>query len=301
MVEGPCGYVPKAGTVETFVSDSLSGKAAGHDIDVLALSPLIDSADVGPGDWNRIAEAILGNHERYDGFVVTHGTDTLAYTSAALCFALRGLEKPVIVTGSMLPLTVAGTDGVANLTDALHLASSNPAGVWVRFAGKSLHGARVYKTHSHKMDAFAAATSSKPPVRVGDQPVAELVKPWRVGIIAASPGMTASLLRHAAEQCDGIVLRCYGSGTVPSTTSLREALASAQKREIPIVAVSQCAEGGIAIGTYAAGAVLIEHGVVDGRDMTVEAAYAKTFYALSGYAEPSERRGFLEGSAAGEF
>ncbi|MCP3879726.1 MAG: asparaginase, partial [Sulfitobacter sp.] len=163
MAQTPDGFAPRDGVVEDAVAALVaSGKITGE-VEVLRLDPLIDSALATAQDWARIAQTIHQHRGRFDGFVVTHGTDTLAYTAAALCLALPGLAQPVIVTGAMQPLTVADTDGTANLIDALAAARTAPAGVWVQFGGKRLHGGRVRKAHSQALDAFTAAPTDREP------------------------------------------------------------------------------------------------------------------------------------------
>lgn len=278
MIATPEGFAPASGVIEGFLADHAD---ASEGVEIRAFAPLIDSANATPADWDRIAREIATHYDAFDGFVVTHGTDTLAYTAGALCFALEGLGKPVIVTGAMLPLTVEGSDGGRNLLDALDAARSAEPGVWVQFGGRLLHGARVRKSHSRAFDAFNADPSEIPPRQPGAALRRHPIAPARIAVLAVAPGMEESLFEHAAQVCDGLVLRCYGSGTAPDTAGLRQALATAQARAIPVIAVSQCPEGGIALGTYAAGAVLRDHGVIDGRDMTVEAAFAKLNHALS--------------------
>ena len=296
MVAGDTGYAPAEGVVEGFLAAHAPDAA-----ELCLLSPLIDSANATPADWDRIAATIAERYADHDAFVVTHGTDTLAHTAAALCFALEGLDKPVILTGAMLPLSVGGSDGGRNLLDALDAARTAPAGVWVQFAGRRLHGARVRKSHSRAFDAFAADPSEIAPRRAGPTLLRHATAAAKVAFLSVAPGVPTDLFQHAAETCDGLVLRCYGSGTVPGTAGLAAALATARARAIPVLAVSQCPEGGMAIGTYAAAAILLEHGVIDGRDMTVEAAYAKMHYALAQTAAPESRRALLEGSLCGEF
>jgi len=301
MVKSSHGFEPKAGVVEEFVNLQVRDSFPGLDIDVCVLSPLIDSANATPADWNRVAQQIADCHERYEGFVVTHGTDTLAYTSAALCFALEGLDKPVVLTGSMLPLTVEGNDAVANLLGAFQCVVEAPAGVWVHFCGQRLHGARIYKTHSRRHDAFGSMASDVLPIWSSPNLTRHAARSAKVATVAVAPGMMEGVLQFATSECDGLVLRCYGSGTVPETPTFRQALVAAAGRGVPVLAVSQCPEGGIALGTYAAGAVLVECGVIDGREMTLEAAYTKMVFALSIHAALEQQKSFLETSVAGEF
>ncbi|WP_243612633.1 asparaginase [Shimia aestuarii] len=296
MVATDAGFAPAEGVVEGFLAAH-----APDTVDLCLLSPLIDSANATPADWGRIAATIADHYAAYDAFLVTHGTDTLAYTAAALCFALEGLGKPVILTGAMLPLTVEGSDGGQNLLDAIVAAHGAPAGVWVQFAGRLLHGARVRKSHSRALDAFAADPSDIAPRRLGDTLLRHTTGPAKTAFLSVAPGVPTDLFQHAAETCDGLILRCYGSGTVPGTPGLARALATARARDIPVLAVSQCPEGGMVLGTYAAAAILLDHGVIDGRDMTVEAAYAKLAYTLAESHDPATRRAHLERSLCGEF
>lgn len=303
MAETATGFAPKKGVVENFVRRSARRGALSQRVDICSLAPLIDSANAAPADWDRIARPVADSHDVYDAFVITHGTDTLAFTAAALCFALQGLARPVLLTGAMLPLTVAGNDGSENLLQALNTAAATPAGVWVRFAGRLLHGARVRKTHSKAFDAFAASPSAFAPRQSGDA-----VRLHRVGVNSASvavlalaPGVADGLLAYAAAHCDGLILRCYGSGTAPETRGLRAALGTALQRAVPVVAVSQCPEGGMALGTYAAAAILRDNGVIDGRDMTVEAAYTKVIYTLAYSDDRGVRRERLASCICGEF
>lgn len=301
MVRGPDGFAPGAGVVEEEIARLLAGPHAGLSIELHRLDPLIDSANATPEDWNRIAAAIEAHHDRYDGVLITHGTDTLAFCAAALTFALEGLARPVVLTGAMLPLTEPGSDGPRNLSDALATAASAEAGVMVQFAGRLLHGARIRKTHSHFFDAFAAEPTDAPPLRSGDALLRHAYTCPEVTVLPVAPGGSGRVLQHAVETCDGLVLRCFGSGTVPNTAQIETALRTAEARGVPIVAVSQCPEGGMALGTYAAGAVLVRHGVVDGRDMTMEAAYAKLILALGRGSDLTAMRAFLAAPLCGEF
>ena len=294
------GFIPGDGVVEAAIERLRQSGELRADVSVLALNPLIDSANATPADWSRIATTIADNHARFDGFVVTHGTDTLAFTAAALCFALVGLSKPVLVTGSMLPLTVGGSDGVMNLSDALDAAQLAPSGVWVQFAGKRMHGARVRKTHSSAMDAFTAPLGSAPPLVPGPELRLCPYGAPDIAILSMAPGVSGRVVGAALNSCDGLVLRCSGSGTVPGMPELTNGLRHAQDRGAPIIAVSQCPEGRLALGTYAAGAVLIDNGVVDGRDITVEAAYAKLAHVLAYSDDPDVRRARLGRLLCGE-
>ncbi|WP_299850752.1 asparaginase [uncultured Roseovarius sp.] len=301
MVRSGDGFAPKRGVVEDEVTRLLNTKELDLSIEIAVLEPLIDSANATPRDWNRITRTITANYATFDGFVITHGTDTLAFTAAALTMALQGLEKPVILTGSMLPLSEPENDGHRNLSETLRAIGSAAPGVWVQFAGRLLHGGRIRKTHSHFFDAFAAEPADHAPQRPGGPGLIrhEYGTP-DVAVLPVVPGGAGKLLLHAAQNSDGIVLRCFGSGTIPNTPNTEEALRIAEDRDIPVLAVSQCPEGGIALGTYAAGAILTRYNAVDGRDMTVEAAYVKMVLALSDGGDVATHRSFLAEPLCGE-
>ncbi len=277
MAPGPDGLAPRAGVIE-------AGLAALGDlgpIEILRLDPAIDSANATFRDWNRIADAVAKGHDRFDGFVVAHGTDTLAFTAAALTFALAGLRKPVIVTGSMLPFGAAGSDAPRNLGDAIRAAKTAPAGVWVQFAGQLMHGARVRKAHSHALDAFVASPSDAPPLVQADRLTVTEYRQPEIAILSMAPNQSVRAMVAVLAACDGVVLRVFGAGTLPNDPALMAALKDAGARGVLMIAVSSSPEGGVSFGTYAAGAPLIAAGVVDGGDMTVEAAYAKLAHVLA--------------------
>lgn len=301
MVQTAHGYAPELGIVEDCLSDLCRLGRIQGEFDLVVADPLIDSANAWPDDWNWISGKIAERYDAYDAFVMTHGSDTLAFTSSALGFALEGLDKPVILTGSMLPLSVRNNDGLRNLTDAMNAVYDAEPGVWVQFAGRRLHGTRVRKSHSTAFDAFDHARIDAPPRNLPGQFRRQVYDRFNIPVLAATPGMCGSVVRYCAERADGIVLRCYGSGTLPEIPELSEALMQAKERSVPVIAVSQCAEGGIALGTYAAGAVLKESGVIDGRDATVEAIYTKLFYVLSKFGPAHGGYGVLATPLCGEF
>ncbi|MEQ3625766.1 MAG: asparaginase [Celeribacter sp.] len=300
MAQSDQGFVPVVGIVEDAVAGLVAEGQVGAPVEILRLDPLIDSAQATPQDWLRVARTIHEAREMHDAFVVTHGTDTLAYTAAALCLALAGLDRPVIVTGAMSPLTVPGNDGLRNLTDAMAAAQTAPPGVWVQFGGRLLHGGRVRKVHSQAFDAFAATEGETAPIQPADAAALIEVAPHKVAILTATPDLCMDLFAHAVDCCDGLVLRCFGAGTVPDTAALEAVLTTARTREVPVVAVTQCHEGGTRLGTYAADSILGRTGVVDGRDMTAEAAFAKMQFALSRSGDFDARRRFLSSAQCGE-
>lgn len=273
MAQGPDGLAPEQGLVEAALA-KLARPALRMRIELF--EPLIDSADVDHRHWNRIIDRVVSWRGR--GVVVTHGTDTMAYTGAALAFALAGLERKVVLCGAMRPL---GTDGEAerDLLLALSAALDGLSGVWLAIGGRLLAGHTLVKRHSTAPDAFVMAADAEPaaprPGRV--RRFADL----RLAILTISPGMPAAALRAALAQLDGAVLRIYGSGTAPADAGILEALNEAISRGTRICAVSQCEGGGVQPGTYAAGRPLWRTGIESCGTKTPEAALVCLWLDLS--------------------
>lgn len=263
MRPGPEGLSPAPGVVEA---------AVGPRARVIAFDPLIDSAGISPGHWNRLLDLI---EAEAGPVVITHGTDTMAYTGAALTQALAGWPHPVVLTGSMHPLGTAGGDAEGNLD--LALGARPGAGVWLAFAGRVLPAAGLVKTESQADDAFRATPQ---PAEAG---------PWcrrrfgavRLAVLTLSPGMPATMLEAALGTLDGAVLRVFGAGTIPPDPALAGVLARAVRSGRRLRAVSACENGGLAPGAYAAGAPLWHAGVGNGGAETAEAALIRLWLALS--------------------
>ncbi len=301
MVPTPTGFRPETGVVERAIDALMVQRHKRLRVDLMRMEPLIDSANATPEDWNRLGAEISTHYNSYDSFLITHGTDTLAFTSSALTMALEGLDKPVIMTGSMIPLGQPGSDAEGNLGDALDVLDQAEPGVWIQFAGKLLRGPRARKIHSSAADAFSAMLSHRPPRRDGTPLTQHRFSEAKIAVVPVAPGCTMDVIRFAMSNCDGVILRCYGSGTVPDDPVLEDALQIAGARGIPVVAVSETLAGGTKLGTYAAGAMLVRHNVIDGRDMTLEAAYAKLLLGLSQPAHGQALREFISTPLCGEF
>ena len=301
MVPTSRGLRPEQGVVERAVTRMEAESGQEGTVRIVALEPLIDSANAGPADWNRLGAEIAARMHDHDGIVITHGTDTLAFAASALAMALEGLAAPVILTGSMIPLEQPGSDGDRNLADALQVATEAEPGVWIQFAGKLLRGPRARKIHSSDPDAFAAMLSDRPPRRDGETLTRHEFGQAELAVLPVAPGCAMDVIGYAMGRCDGVVLRCYGSGTVPDDPVLEGALAKAAARGIPVVAVSETLAGGTTLGAYEAGAMLLRHGVIDGRDITLEAAYAKLALALATCPDLPAQRAFIEAPLCGEF
>ncbi|WP_165856137.1 asparaginase domain-containing protein [Marinobacter sp. JSM 1782161] len=299
MVPSLEGYVPQAGFGDR-VRAELAGVAGQlPDYDLFELDQLIDSANLTPQDWSGIAGMLLAHWAGYDGFVLLHGTDTMAYTAAALSYMLLGADKPVILTGSQIPLGQPRNDALDNLTSALMLAA-NPAiaEVCIYFRGKLLRGNRARKVNSTAFEAFDSPNA--PPLgQLGieltlrddlllapGQPDFRVptFDPAAVVMLGLYPGIPARLVEAALDdpRVRGLILVSYGVGNPPDgDEALMAALGRAIERGVIVVNLTQCQQGPVCQGAYATGATLNRLGVVPGYDLTPEAAFAKLHFLLA--------------------
>jgi L-asparaginase len=308
------GYAPETGYLAGLL-DAMPELRRAADYALIEHEPLLDSANFRPRDWLRIAREIVARAGEYDGFVVLHGTDTMAYTASALAFMLRGLGRPVVLTGSQIPLCELRTDARENLLTALLLAAADEPipEVGLYFGSRLLRGCRAVKVSAKGFDAFDSPNF--PPLAVTgiDVDVAwELVRrdggpvalPDRldaaVGALRLFPGLSAELVRNALrEPLQGLVLEAYGAGNAPADDpELLDAIAEASARGVVIVGITQCLRGSVDLGAYATGSSLARAGVVAGADLTLEAAVAKLVYLLS--AEPGGARELIARNLCGE-
>jgi L-asparaginase len=312
------GYAPVRGHLGSQIRQTPELNA--RDVPELVVSehePLLDSANARPSDWLRIARDIAEHRHSYDGFVVLHGTDTMAYTASALAFLLRGLGKPVVVTGSQIPLGVTRSDGRQNLlTSALVAARDDVREVCLVFGSAILAGARAVKASASGFEAFTSPnatplgtagvliTLNETRLQSGARGAIALplALDANVALLRLYPGMPAALLRAAlAEPIKGLVIEAYGAGTIADGDPyLLAALADGVRRDIVIAVVSQCADGRVDLGAYATSGPLIRAGAVGGLDMTTEAAYAKLVVLLSEGHPPDTVRTLLAQDLAGE-
>ena len=281
-------------------------------------APLLDSSNMTPVEWVKIANDIADNYRDYDGFVVLHGTDTMAYTASALPFMLEGLGKPVIITGSQIPLCEIRNDARENLITSLMLAANYAIPeVCLYFGGKLLRGCRSTKVSA---DGFAAFDSPNfPPlgtVGIDIEVNYDLVRRDRkrralqvhelktpvVSALRLFPGISSDLVRNILRPpLKGLVLEAYGVGNGPdSDRGFIEALEEATHRGVVIVDCTQCLEGTVDIHEYAAGSALARAGVVSGYDMTAEAALAKLFYLFSQGLSPERVKRQIQRDLRGE-
>lgn len=253
------------------------------------LLPPIDSASMNQRNWLEMAASIREEVDagRCDGVLVLHGTDTLAYSAAALSFLLLGLPVPVVLTGSMRPAGTPDSDAWANLFGAMQaLQQGIEPGVRLYFHGKLMHGARVTKLGASGLDAFAEL----PRPRAGQRaqaldPLLDYRRPRQptnLAVLPLFPGIQATQVQALLDSgVQGLLLECYGSGTGPADdASLLKALKGAHQRGVVLTAISQCPQGHVEFGIYAAGSQLASTGLVSGGGMTREAALGKLFALL---------------------
>lgn len=315
------GYVPQGG-FDALLKQRLNrvSISALQPFDIIELENLIDSSNIEPKDWATLAHLINQHYDQYDGFVVLHGTDTMAYTASALSFMLAGLTKPVVLTGSQIPLAQPRTDATNNLLNAIEFARepSNQE-VCICFDGKLLRGNRAKKIHTSSLQAFDSpnfralghsgitiqlfnenaqngAHLSTPKSTPGTTPetthqtatqqhrfnIPEFTH--QVAQLHLYPGINNAQLKAVLDNDDirGVVMLSYGAGNPPDNNhDLMSLLEQANKRGVVIINLTLCSYGQVIQGSYATGEKLNQLGVIPGADMTVEAAFTKLLFLLA--------------------
>lgn len=274
-------------------------------IDTYSFEPPIDSSDVEPSLWQDLARLIKDKYEDYDGFIILHGTDTMSYSASALSFMLDGLTKPVIFTGSQLPIGVPRTDGKENLISAVEIASAkdeegHPAvpEVCVCFDSLLMRGNRSTKVNSEVFRAFQSPNF--PPlaeaginIRYNNEYIRK-PNDWyqsltintdldtRVSILKIHPGITPEVVRNilCGKDTRAIIMETYGSGNAPTRDWFLDIVKESSAMNKIIVNVTQCLAGTVNMNIYANGKALERAGVIDGYDSTTESALAKLFYLM---------------------
>ncbi|MBQ6949487.1 MAG: asparaginase [Firmicutes bacterium] len=317
--ESENGLVPTA-TAEAFLAYLPDRMSNDFDISLLDLFQL-DSSSIGPAHWIQIAEAIRSRYDDFDGFLLTHGTDTMAYTASALSFLLSGAKKPIVMTGSQLPATVPGSDGPANLKTAFQAFYTGFTGVMVAFCGQLIRGCRASKLRTHSFNAFESINvpalmdfssndhGYQPPEEApAPATAAELfgTEPFqvdtRVGLLKLYPGMPAQMITAMAQLgYRGLVIELFGIGNFPAEdTALMDALHSLADRDMVIVTKSQCTYEPSDSDVYAAGRQLAALRPISAKDMTTEACITKLMWALGKTGNTEQVRQLFAQNIAGE-
>ncbi len=283
---------------------------------LIEFSPLIDSSNLDINHWQEIASLIKEHYSLYDGFVILHGTDTMAFTASALSFMLVNLAKPVILTGSQLPLSILRTDAKDNIITSLLLASSGRLHeVAIYFNQKLLRGNRAQKISSDEFSAFASPNCEvlatcgidikwnrkilcqKPQ----DDFHYETIEPQRIAIYRLFPGQDERWLEVILRTpFDALILQTYGSGNAPTRKSFVDLLMHASTNGVIVCNVSQCQQAYVDMSAYETGHLLQQAGVISGYDMTIETAHVKLSYLLSHYNDSETIKRLMQTNLRGE-
>ncbi len=319
MDRGTRGYLPRPG----FLGEQLSrieelSWGGMPEFELIEFDPVLDSSNMTPDTWLKIADTIYRHHDTFDGFVVIHGTDTLAHTASAMPFMLPGLRKTVILTGSQIPLVEIRSDARGNLITSMLLAADYQIPeVCVYFSHRLLRGCRTTKVSASSFGAFDSP-NFPPLATVGTrisilthqirqpEPTSELalleIKPQAVGTFRLFPGVSHQVLENVLRQpLVALILETYGVGNGPSNDrGLMQVLKDATDRGTVVVSCTQCVHGYVSQTRYDAGTAFREAGVVAGGDMTVEAALAKLQYLFTHYEDRDQIRELVSQDLVGE-
>ncbi len=293
-------------------------------IDSYTFDPPIDSSDVEPGLWQRLVEIIRDRYDLYDGFVILHGTDTMAYSASALSFMLENLTKPVIFTGSQLPIGMPRTDGKENLISSVEIAATKDCDgnamvpeVCIYFDNMLMRGNRTTKVNS---DNFRAFKSENCPVLAeaginiryntmvirrpgaGAELKAHTALDTRVSILKMHPGITPQVVRNVlcGPETRAVILETYGSGNAPCKGWFIDMVKEAAESGKILLNVTQCAKGRVDMDIYSNGKRLKELGVQSGYDSTTESALAKLFFLMGQSCDNVLVKGMMESNLRGE-
>lgn len=319
----------ETGALESFDFDHLLQhvpelKRFNCNISSYQFDPPIDSSNMEPSQWAKLVRIIHYNYENFDGFVILHGTDTMAYTASALSFMLENLSKPVILTGSQLPIGVLRTDGKENLITAIEIASAYDTDglpvvpeVCIFFENHLMRGNRTTKINAENFNAFRSfnypsLAKTGIHIKYNKQAITKpkKIKPLKphylmddnVIVLTLFPGIRKELVAAVLQLpfIKAVVLKTYGSGNAPQEAWFIQLIKEATDRGIIIVNITQCQEGAVEMSRYETGIHLLEAGVISGHDCTQESALTKLMHLLGHHYSVNEIRSKMSKNLAGE-
>ena len=296
----------------------------GYKLDSYSFDPAIDSSDANIPFWRELARIIEENYDKYDGFVVLHGTDTMSYTASVLSFMLENLDKPVVFTGSQLPIGMLRTDGKENLISSIEIAAAKDdeeralvPEVCVYFESQLYRGNRTTKYNAENFRAFRSANYpvlADVGIHIRFNPELIRYPKWgkkfkvnydldpNVAIVKVVPGMNINMLSilTKVEGLRGVILETFGSGNAPTNDEFLGAVRELVDKGLIVVNVTQCHAGRVDMDAYATGIALKKIGVVSGEDSTIEAALAKLYFLLGKYPDNNDVRVNMSKNIRGE-
>lgn len=298
-------------------------KKFGFNLDTISFNPLVDSSDINPNFWVKLAEIILENYSQYNGFVILHGTDTMSYSASALSFMLENLSKPVVFTGSQLPIGKLRTDGKENLISAVEIAAATSneqpmvPEVTIFFENQLFRGNRTSKHNSEYFNAFRSDNypllaqaginirynfaNIHYPTHSNDL-IIHTQLDTNVAVLKLFPGISPAVVDSVfqTQGVKAVIIETFGSGNAPSSEWLLKRVKQAVDQGIIVYNVTQCKAGGVDMDKYENGLKLKKAGVISGKDITFEAAIAKLMFLLGKGFNIDTIKNSLQGSISGE-